>query len=118
MARQPSSGCRGSAKPPSGAPPRPATTARSVPSIATFARSRYMPSRCASAAARSALTSIKHVVAVGHEEEVEEILPLRREERGIDRALIEPAHVVGDEPLQKVARLRAGYPEDAAVGWR
>ena len=55
------------------------------------------------------------VGAVGDEEEVEEILALRREQRGIDRAVVEPVHVVGDEPLEEVAGIGPGDAQHGAV---
>ena len=44
------------------------------------------------------------VRAVGEQDEVEEVLALRRQQRGIERPGIEPPHVVGHQSLQEVAR--------------
>ncbi|MPL75552.1 hypothetical protein SDC9_21376 [bioreactor metagenome] len=58
----------------------------------------------------------KDRLAARHQQEVGEILALRRQQGGIDRAVLQPPHVVADEALQEMLAVRAGDLVDPSFG--
>ena len=54
------------------------------------------------------------IAIVGDDEEIELVFALRRQQGGIDRALVQFADVIGHDSLQKVAGVGAGEAQNAA----
>ena len=58
----------------------------------------------------------QNVFAIGDQKEIGHIFALRRQQGGIDRALVQFADVIGHDSLQKVAGVGAGEAQNAARG--
>ncbi len=58
----------------------------------------------------------QQAILARHDEEIGEILALRRQERGMDETVAQLAEVVADQPLQEVHPVGAGEFDKGAVG--